>query len=157
MQKGVVLAFIIGIAMTTQGVWLKYIYDDINIATAVIGVSLITALTASCLLPFGWGDVSFDTFFRKDILLLTVGSGALGALIVGGLGKAIAMSHPSAAYTVIVAAQLGTTLFYEQFGIFGVNVRRITGWKILGIFLLVIGTFFVFAQDPIQRLKEYLL
>lgn len=141
--------------MTTQGVWLEILYQETNVPLGVVGVSLFTMVTALGIIPFLQSEVPTDVFLDQQVLILTVGSGAIGALIIGGLGKAIAMSHPSAAYTVIVAAQLSATLIYEHFGIFGVEIRKVTGWKIFGICLMIVATFFIFSESPLSQLKEF--
>lgn len=70
-------------------------------------------------------------------------SGALGLVIVGGIGFATARLGLVTAMTIIVAVQFITGALIDHFGILGADLRPLNLSRITGVGLMLLGTWLV--------------
>ncbi|HEX8255393.1 MAG TPA: DMT family transporter [Thermoanaerobaculia bacterium] len=70
-------------------------------------------------------------------------AGALGLVIVGGIGYAAPRLGLSRTLVITVAAQLGAALVLESLGLFGATQRPLDASKLAGIALTVAGVWLV--------------
>ncbi|HEY0144099.1 MAG TPA: DMT family transporter [Thermoanaerobaculia bacterium] len=70
-------------------------------------------------------------------------AGALGLLIVGGIGFATPRLGLSKTLVITVAAQLGAALAIESFGLFGTVPSSVTLIKVLGVVMTAAGVWLV--------------
>jgi transporter family-2 protein len=70
-------------------------------------------------------------------------AGAFGLVIVGTIGYGTARLGLVTALTIIVASQLITGAVLDHFGIMGANLRPMNFQRILGIGLLLLGTWVI--------------
>jgi transporter family-2 protein len=70
-------------------------------------------------------------------------SGALGLVIVGTIGYGTARLGLVTALTIIIASQLISGAVLDHFGVMGADLRPINFYRILGIGLLLLGTWVI--------------
>ena len=70
-------------------------------------------------------------------------AGALGLVIVGTIGYGTARLGLVTALTIIVASQLITGAVLDHFGVMGADLRPMNFHRILGIGLLLLGTWVI--------------
>lgn len=70
--------------------------------------------------------------------------GIVGAIYVLLYTIAVANIGSAASTSVLILGQLAFGLFIDQFGMFGMPVRKVSGQRLLGIILVLIGALIVF-------------
>lgn len=133
------IAIAAGVAVALQGQVMGVVNRSVGTATAILvtygGGAVISALiwlfrrgpatTPNAIPWYGWS------------------AGALGLIIVGGIGYAAPRLGLSRTLVITVAAQLGAAMVLESFGLFGASPRAIDASKLAGIALTVAGVWLV--------------
>ena len=136
----VVIAAIGGIAVTLQaqlmGVRDKQIGTMESIFITYGGGGLLIGL--AMLLSRG-GNLSAC----QSVPWYALSAGAFGLVIVGAIGYGTARLGLVTALTIIIASQLITGAVLDHFGVMGADLRPMNFHRILGIGLLLLGTWVI--------------
>ncbi len=133
------LALLAGAASSTQGLYNGYWKDEIDLKSILLVNSLVVfALVALFYLLTSSDGVKLS--FDKMSASILVG-GICGFFII----IAFAISFPAigalATSLLFIIAFLATSMFYDQIGMLNLTPRPITLEKIIGVALVIVGTF----------------
>ena len=133
MRAVVLLAVLAGVCVAVQTNMTAVAQRVLGAPTLVAISGLTTSMTAL---------VVALTLARPDFtgrsVGYAVGSGMLGAVIVGAIAIAAAQSGVARALSLVIASQLVFGLILDASGIFG-NAPDIGLLKVLGVFLIIAG------------------
>lgn len=108
---------------------------------------VIGAVTALIIGVTGWEPQFFDRLKEVPLWLLT--AGAMGGCLVFGIAWLIPRLGAGPVMIIMLAGQVLCGLVFSHYGILGSPVSKITGMKILGAFILIVGVFFTVYGDKI--------
>ncbi|HEX7706404.1 MAG TPA: DMT family transporter [Thermoanaerobaculia bacterium] len=134
-----VIAAIAGIAVALQGQFMGVIDRTAGTRTSVFITYGMGAMIAALLwLP---RRTSLETI--RQIPPYAWSAGALGLIIVGGIGYAAPRLGLASTLVVTIAAQLVAALIIDHLGLFTAQQRPIDVARALGLFLTVLGAWLV--------------
>jgi bacterial/archaeal transporter family-2 protein len=131
----ILLAVAAGIAVALQGQFMGVMTRTAGTATSV----LITYGVGAFLAIVIWLARRNDTHSVREIPGYAWFAGALGLLIVGGIGFAAPRLGLSRTLVISVAAQLLAAAVIDHLGLFGAQQRSLDTWRTLGLTLTVAG------------------
>lgn len=132
------IASIAGIAVAVQGQAMGALNRSAGTATAIFA----TYASGGLLSAIFW-------FLRRPASIPAgsfgygVVAGALGLVIVGGIGYAAPRIGLSRTLVITVAAQLGAALLIDAMGVFGATPRPLDASKLAGVALTLAGVWLV--------------
>jgi transporter family-2 protein len=136
----IVIAAIGGIAVTLQAQLMGLMDKQIGTLESIFitygGGGLLIGL--AMLLSRGGNLAAW-----QSVPWYALSAGAFGLVIVGTIGYGTARLGLVTALTIIVASQLITGAVLDHFGIMGANLRPMNFQRILGIGLLLLGTWVI--------------
>ncbi len=100
-----------------------------------LAIALIFLLRGELQLP-GWQDVPWYAFT----------AGLCGLLIVGSLGYSVSRLGAVVAFTLFTCAQFSFALAVDHFGLLGAEVRPLNVSRLVGVGVLLLGTWLVIRQ-----------
>ncbi|BCL76555.1 membrane protein [Jeongeupia sp. HS-3] len=80
-----------------------------------------------------------------------LGGGILGAFFVFGSTLIAPRIGVAAMISLIIAGQVCASLLFDRFGILGMPLRAIGGWRLLGALLVIVGVALVNFGDKLPR------
>ncbi|ACB84452.1 DMT family transporter [Natranaerobius thermophilus] len=137
MAQGVIFSILAGIFVTVQGVFNARLSDQINFwhtNTWVHGTGFLVALTMLMILE-GTPNFSNMTNVKPHYLL----GGVMGAIIVFSVMKGVSVLGASYAITLLLMAQIVSSLIVSVFGLFGDPTVNLSITQILGLVMMVAG------------------
>jgi len=79
----------------------------------------------------------------QSIPWYTLSAGLIGLFIVGTIGYTTSQLGLATAFTLILAAQFGTSILIDHFGWLGANVHLLTPTRLLGLGVLFLGVWLI--------------
>lgn len=139
------IAGLAGALMAVQGCLNSYLGKKLGLIPATFGVQLLGAITVGLLFLF---------LSKKNSLLAEITEippyywlgGPLGVAIIYGVAVAIPKVGVGNATTGIIFCQLLTAYLIDHFGLLNQETIPFTGWKILGLLLMVGGAFLLLRR-----------
>ena len=135
----ILLTVLAGIAVALQGQFMGVMTRVAGTATSV----LITYGVGGFLAIVIWLTRRNETHSVREIPTYAWFAGALGLIIVGGIGFAAPRLGLSRTLVISVAAQLLAAAVIDHLGLFGAQQRSIDMWRTLGLTLTVAGAWLV--------------
>lgn len=133
------LALLAGVASSTQGLYNGYWKDELDLKTILLVNSLVVFTLVAIFYLLSSSD-GVKLSLEKMSLSILIG-GACGFFII----MAFAISFPAigalATSLIFIVAFLATSLFYDHIGALNLIQRPISFEKIVGVSLVIIGTF----------------
>jgi len=99
----------------------------------------IGALTAVIVGFTGWQSGALDGLSKVNPLLLT--AGAMGALLVFAIAKAVPEVGAGPFFVLLIAGQVLSALVVSHFGLLGSPVSQVTAMKALGAVIMIVGVY----------------
>lgn len=121
-------------SMLGRAVGSAYGAAAISIAVAFASILIVIAVT-------GWGDVSRKALGSVPWWVYL--SGTVGAVFVASGPLVAPVTGALVFFVCIVAGQLIGSTLADHFGAFGLEVREITFWRLLGLVLVIGGAVMV--------------
>lgn len=128
-----------GVAVALQGQFM----GDINRTSGTATAMFLTYGTGALLAAVIWLSTRPAAAGLARLPWYAWTAGALGLVIVGGIGYAAPRMGLSRTLIITVAAQLGAALIIEQFGLFGSTARPVDVTKVAGVLLAIAGVWLV--------------
>ena len=135
----VFIALLAGIASSTQGLYNGYWKEQIDLKTILLFNALVVVVLVSVFYLLSSGDglkLSLDKVTPSIII-----GGACGFFII----LAFAIAFPSLGATttslLFIIAFLTSSMIYDHFGALNLTPDPITFQKLIGLFLVIVGTF----------------
>ena len=139
----IVLALIGGMAVTFQGQFMGQMDKSIGTFESVFITYGIGALGAGLIMLFMKGGNLSATF--GSVPLYTFSAGLLGLIIVGTIGFTVPRLGVTTAFTVFLVGQFTLAAIFDHFGVLGSEVRTIGFKQLMGLFVVLFGTYLVTA------------
>lgn len=141
-----VLAFSIGCFIPFQGIITSHLARKIE---HPFGAAFINFLGGMLLfsIAIAFSSVAFPTYKKMAAIpwyLFT--GGIVGSLFIFGALFALPKIGASAFFGQIVLGQLLMTLIVDHYGIFGLPIHKIDSARIIGISLLISGSFLILKK-----------
>ncbi len=111
-------------------------------ATISFGVGFAVAL----LLLLISGGLQFSGQNFSGISPLLFSGGALGVLYVTSVLFLVPKIGIGSTITLVIAGQLGVSVLIDHYALLGVTVRALDGPRVLGILLVIAGTFLIIRR-----------
>lgn len=116
--------------------------NSLMAATISFGVGFLVALLVLMLS----GGMSLPASGLKGLSPLLFTGGALGVLYVTSVLFLVPKIGISSTITLVVAGQLGLSVMIGHYSLLGVAARTLDGPRIVGIVLVVVGTFLIIRR-----------
>lgn len=129
------IATLAGVAVALQGQFMGAMNRHVGTATTM----LITYGSGAILSALLWIAVRSRATDTSAVPWYAWSAGALGLIIVGGIGYAAPRFGLSRTLVITVAAQLIAAMLIEHFGLAGATARRVDPTKLAGVCLTVAG------------------
>ena len=131
----ILIAIIAGVAVALQGQFMGVMTRTAGTATSV----LITYGVGGLLAVLFFFTRRGSTHSVREIPAYAWFAGALGLVIVGGIGFASPRLGLSRTLVITIAAQLLAAAVIDHLGLFGAEQRSIDVWRTAGLTLAVAG------------------
>ncbi|MEH7106504.1 DMT family transporter [Bacillus sp. JJ1764] len=135
-MQGILLAIISGIFISLQTVFNTRVSEKFGswaTTTLVLGLGFLTSL------PFFMVMDHTSLFSFGKVNKLYLFSGLLGVVLVFCIMKGISLLGPAYSISIVLISQITLAILIDSFGWFGFEKLPLTHYKILGIFLMVLG------------------
>jgi len=133
------LVLLAGLASSTQGLYNGYWKDNIDLKTVLLMNSVVVFVLVIVFYIITSSDGIKLSFDKMDLSILV--GGACGFFII----LVFAISFPSigalATSLLFIIAFLSASMFYDHVGALNLVARPISLEKIMGVILVIIGTF----------------
>ena len=133
------LALLAGVASSTQGLYNGYWKETLDLKTVLLANALVVLAFVALFYLLDTREGVTSPLEKMNLSILV--GGACGFFII----LAFAISFPSigalASSLLFIIAFLSTSMLYDQFGVLNLAPRPITLQKVIGIILVIIGTF----------------
>ncbi|WP_394995980.1 DMT family transporter [Emticicia sp.] len=138
-----ILAFLCGVTNSTQSGVNAELRKSINNPIFAAIISFSTGLL---------GLILITPFFKESVPTLTtlkslewwkLTGGILGAFFVTTVILSVQKIGSANMIALIVAGQLLTAMLFDHFGILGFKLHQISGWRIAGGLLIVVGVYLI--------------
>ncbi|MBM3117429.1 DMT family transporter [Jeongeupia naejangsanensis] len=116
-------------------------------ALVSFGVGTITLGLAALLTGQRWAGLAN----LSNASAWQLGGGVLGAFFVFGSTLIAPRIGVAAMISLIIAGQVCASLLFDRFGLLGMPLREVGGWRLLGALLVVIGVALVNFGDRLPR------
>jgi bacterial/archaeal transporter family-2 protein len=133
------IAVAAGVAVALQGQFMGAVNRSVGTATTM----LVTYGSGAIVSALIWAFRRAPAAAGSSVPWYGWLAGALGLVIVGGIGYAAPRLGLSRTLVITVAAQLGAALVIEYFGLFGATPRTLDASKFAGVLLTVTGVWLV--------------
>lgn len=139
----VLLALIGGMAVTIQGQFMGQMDKSIGTFESVFITYGVGALGAGLIMVFMKGGNLGAAV--SAVPLYTFAAGILGLIIVGTIGFTVPRLGVTAAFTVFLVGQFTLAAIFDHFGVLGTEIRTIGLKQLLGLSVILFGTYLVTA------------
>lgn len=139
----ILLALIGGMAVTFQGQFMGQMDKSIGTFESVFITYGVGAMAAGLIMLLMKGGNLGATF--SAVPFYTFGAGILGLIIVGTIGYTITRLGVTTAFTVFLVGQFTLAVIFDHFGVLGSEVRTIGFKQLLGLSVILFGTYLVSA------------
>jgi transporter family-2 protein len=129
------IAVLVGVAVALQGQFMGVMNRHVGTVTTM----LITYGSGAIISMLLWIAARSPAADAKAVPWYAWSAGALGLIIVGGIGYAAPRFGLSRTLVITVAAQLAAAALIEHFGLAGSAVRPVDPTKVAGLCLTVAG------------------
>jgi len=136
----VILAIVGGIAVALQGNFMGIMDQRIGSKESVFITYVSGGVLAALMMIVARGG-HLSAWQNAPWYALT--AGVLGLVIVGTIGYTVPRLGLTAAFTIIVAAQLVAAVILDHFGLLGAAVRTMNLHRVAGLIFLVLGVWLV--------------
>jgi transporter family-2 protein len=133
------IAALAGVASSLQGQFMGIMDRRVGTATGVFITYGVGAVAATIFWLARRGSLAT----ARQIPWYAWSAGALGLVIVGGIGYAATRLGLSRTMVITVAAQLLSALAIDHFGLFAAAPRPLDWWRALGVVLTVGGAWLI--------------
>lgn len=132
--KFAALAVLVGVAVALQVTLTSISQRSIGV-TALVAISgLSTAVVAAGVYPF----LARPEFTTRAVSFAVV-SGVLGAFILGGIAYSAGQTGVARTLSLVIAAQLVTSLILDSIGVFGADGQPFSPLTVLGVAFILVG------------------
>lgn len=139
-SSAVVVALVGGTAICFQSLFSGTIGSRVGVLESIFIVHAGgMALSAAIMVFLRGGNLAAWT----AVPWYTLTAGFLGVLIVGSISYAVPRIGLASTLTVTIAAQLAFGAFLDHFGLLGAMQRALDLPRIIGLFVLAVGTWLV--------------
>ena len=133
------LALLAGAASSTQGLYNGYWKEALDLKTVLLANALVVLFFVALFYLLDSSEGVKSPLEKMDLSLLV--GGACGFFII----MAFAIPFPSigalASALLFIIAFLTTSILYDNFGVLNLTPQPITLQRIIGVLLVIIGTF----------------
>lgn len=138
----IAIAVIAGLAVALQAQFMGTLERAVGTSSSVLITYGIGSVVAAAI----WLGRGASMSGARRIPWYAWSAGALGLVIVGGIGYAAPRIGLSRTLIVTVAAQLAAALLIDQFGLFGATQRTIDIRRAIGVALTIVGVWVVVKE-----------
>ena len=135
----ILIAVVAGVAVALQGQFM----GSMNRVVGTIGSVFVTYGVGGVLAALLWFVRRESLEGMRRIPWYVWGSGALGLVIVAGIGYAAPRIGLSRTLVLTVTAQLVTAVLVDQFGLLGATPRSLDAPRLAGLALTITGAWLV--------------
>ena len=138
----ILIAAAAGVAVALQGQFMA----SLNRAAGTAGSVFITYAAGAVIAAIFWFARSRPLPRPGEVPWYSWSAGALGLIIVGGIGYAAPRLGLSRTLVVTVAAQLAAAILIDHFGWFGADTRPVDARSALGLAVTVAGVWITVSE-----------
>jgi transporter family-2 protein len=135
----IAVAVIAGIAVALQGQFMGTLDRTLGSAASV----LITYGVGGVIATLLWLMRRESLARAREVPWYAWFAGALGLVIVGGIGYASPRLGLSRTIVITIAAQLLAAIVIDHFGLFAAPQRTADAWRVVGLALTIGGAFLI--------------
>jgi transporter family-2 protein len=135
----ILIAIAAGIAVALQGQFMGIMNRTAGTTTSVLATYGVGAIIATIL----WLTHRDTNPPMRDIPWYTWTAGALGLIIVGGIGYAAPRLGLSRTIIITIAAQLAAAMLIDHFGLFAAQHRAFDMTRAAGLALTIAGAWLI--------------
>src|SRR5512143_816983 len=132
----VLIGILGGVAVGLQGPIATQMGRRVGIAASTFVVHVSGALLSGALLLTRGGEQIQNW---RSLSWYMLGSGFFGVLLYLTINHTMPRLGATTALALIIIGQLSMGILIDHFGLFGVAIRQVDGWRAAGLFLLLVG------------------
>ncbi|MEM7029815.1 MAG: DMT family transporter [Chloroflexota bacterium] len=135
-----VVAIIGGVAIALQAQFTGILDDKVGTLESVF-ITYFGGGVLILIITLARRSVDFNTW--QGIPWYAFSAGALGLVIIGSISYSVPRLGLAAAFTILVASQFIFGALIDHFGLLGADVRPLDLSRLLGIVVLLLGTWLI--------------
>ena len=140
------LPFAVGIALTTQAGINSQLKIAINNPWLAAFISFVTGTVFLCIVLIVTRQAVPSASQLGSISLYKYTGGILGAFIVTAVIFSVQKIGSAHAFVLLIGGQMLVALIYDHFGVFGFPQSSFSLAKLLGVMLLVAGSYLIIRK-----------
>jgi transporter family-2 protein len=143
-MQAIILVAIVGVigglAVGLQGPLTSMMSQRLGVMESVFVVHFGGAIAAALFLVVRGGGGLGQW---RTLPWYVLGAGVLGLVVLSAISFTIPRLGVASTVTLVVVGQLVLSLFLDQFGLLGTEVRQIDAGRLLGVGVLLLGTWLI--------------